>query len=350
MSTKVSILISCYNVEKFLNEGLACVVNQTHKNLEIILVNDGSTDGSGARCEAIARTDTRIKVFHKENGGLGSARNLGLEKATGDYVYFYDVDDRMELDLIERAVTIAEEKKVDLVMFGMYIYDVRYNQKDEIRFRTREIVSNEALKGVFADNFIFVKHGNGFVWNKLYRKSFIDQYHFRFGNLRIQQDEIFNMEIYKKIQRVYITDLVLYHYYLHPSGGAATRYFKNKFDIMTAVFDSFMAFCTEWQLSEKRIFDYIYNRYMSGIINVLSFNYSHPDCDFSVWQRYREIKKVLNHPQVVRCADYYCTISRPDIFILCVRYRLALGFMLLNDAKRTMKAILRRRGSPRWTL
>ena len=93
MDPLVTVAIAAYNVEKYLRRGIQQVLNQTYENLEIILVDDGSTDNTAKMCDDIATEDSRIRVVHKENGGLGSARNVGIEQAQGEYLYFFDVDD-----------------------------------------------------------------------------------------------------------------------------------------------------------------------------------------------------------------------------------------------------------------
>ena len=102
--TKISVIVPIYKVEKYLARCVDSIINQTYKNLEIILVDDGSPDGCGAMCDEYAKKDERIKVIHKENGGLSSARNAGLDIATGDYIAFVDSDDRLSSDAYEKPV------------------------------------------------------------------------------------------------------------------------------------------------------------------------------------------------------------------------------------------------------
>ena len=108
MNDLISIIINVYNGEKYIKKCLDSVVNQTYKNIEIILVDDGSTDGSGELCEKIKNNDTRIKVYHKKNGGLGSARNYGFNQAKGEYILFLDSDDYIELNTIEKMIKYKE--------------------------------------------------------------------------------------------------------------------------------------------------------------------------------------------------------------------------------------------------
>lgn len=115
----VSVIVPVFNVEKFLEKCVNSITNQTYKNLEILLVDDGSTDNSGIICDNFSNNDNRIKVFHKKNGGLSDARNYGIERAIGSYIMFIDSDDWIENDTIELLLDKTIEEKSDIVVFGI---------------------------------------------------------------------------------------------------------------------------------------------------------------------------------------------------------------------------------------
>ena len=117
----VSIIIPVYNAESRLEQCVMSIKTQTYTNLEICLINDGSTDGSGALCDRLAAEDTRIKVFHKENGGVSTARNRGLDEATGEYVVFVDADDYLASNGIEKMVETIAARNCDIAIAGKYI-------------------------------------------------------------------------------------------------------------------------------------------------------------------------------------------------------------------------------------
>lgn len=119
MTEKVSIIVPVYNVEQWLDECIESIINQTYKNLEIILVDDGSKDNSGVICDKWKLKDDRIIVIHKKNGGLSSSRNAGLDIFTGEYVTFCDSDDYIEKETIESMLNTLKEKKVDIVWCAM---------------------------------------------------------------------------------------------------------------------------------------------------------------------------------------------------------------------------------------
>lgn len=112
----VSIIVPVYNVEKYLDRCVNCLINQTHKDVEILLIDDGSPDNCPAMCDAYAQKDNRIKVFHKNNGGLSSARNMGLDNCTGDFLTFIDSDDYLDTDWIEKCHNLAVKENLDVVL------------------------------------------------------------------------------------------------------------------------------------------------------------------------------------------------------------------------------------------
>lgn len=304
---KVSIITCLYNVSSFLPHGLDCLVNQSYENLEIIIVDDGSSDDSLEKCKEVAKKDSRIRIFHKENGGLGSARNMGLDNATGDYIYFYDIDDRIELDLVEKNVALMNDKKVDLIVFGFYVYDVASKQIDSLTFKEHFIESNGSLKSVFLDELLFVRFGNGFAWNKFYRRSFIEKYHIRFENQRIQQDEVFNLKFYPLLNRVYISPDRLYHYYIYNTGNTRSKYIKDRFDIYLSIFNHLLEFADIWGISDCRFIQYAYKRFYAGIENTILFNTFHQCSPLSMKEKRTEIMRILENKSAQDCIKYIGT-------------------------------------------
>ena len=150
----VSIIIPVYNVEKFLNECVDSVLTQTYKNLEILLVDDGSTDNSGIICDDYLSKDQRIKVIHKKNGGLSSARNSAMDIMKGEYVYFLDSDDYISSDLIERYVSLMECFEADIVQGTSYEFWGDVNSKidhSKLESKPEVFCTEEALKKMLMD-------------------------------------------------------------------------------------------------------------------------------------------------------------------------------------------------------
>ena len=139
---KISVIVPCYNVSSYLQRCVDSIINQTYSNLEIILVDDGSTDETGELCERLADVDCRIRVLHKDNGGLSDARNAGIDVSTGDYLAFVDGDDYLELDAYETMVAEMQNSEVSLVSAGILGEDIDGNKSSLIsetyQYLTRE--------------------------------------------------------------------------------------------------------------------------------------------------------------------------------------------------------------------
>lgn len=168
MSPLISVIVPIYNVEPYLRQCLDSIIRQSYTNLEIILINDGSTDNSGAIADEYARLDSRIKVIHQENGGLAAARNSGIEIMSGDFVSFVDSDDWLELDMYEEVIPIlCQNKHLSLVKFGTI------KKAKHLRNRGSSTIREyEGLKGYLRSK------AGGVVWNALYRREAIKDIRF----------------------------------------------------------------------------------------------------------------------------------------------------------------------------
>lgn len=171
---KVSIIIPVYNVEEYIEQCLQSIINQTYKNIEIIIVNDGSPDKSGLIIEKYSKKDSRIKVINKENGGLSSARNSGILKASGEYVLHVDGDDYIDRKAVEMLLKKAEETQADIVIGDVLL--VFENSKNEVWVDStlREI---EVVNGIdYLEQQYFVGKARNCIWNKLIRRNLYTDY------------------------------------------------------------------------------------------------------------------------------------------------------------------------------
>lgn len=293
----VSIIIGCYNLAPLLRKGMQSIMCQTYQNIEIWLVNDGSTDNTGAICDELATSDSRIHVIHKENGGLATARNAGLNASKGEYIYFCDADDVLELDLIEKMVKLAENNRTDMIIFSMDIHEGFSGTKDKIRFEDLLITDNEELKKVFCDKIFFSKHGNGFVWNKFYTRSFLQRADASFGTERIQQDEPFNLRLYPHVERLLLTSYKGYNYYLSPTTSTGAKFVEKKYEAVTSVYEALTSFQNTW-LGEHEEFKYAAEmRYLSSLHNVIFYNFSRKVCPWNkkkIVSRLKELSETEN--------------------------------------------------------
>ena len=211
----VSVIIPVYNVEKYLDRCIQSVVGQTMPWLEIICVNDGSTDGSLAILEQWAEKDSRIRIINKENEGLSSARNRGIEAAQGEYLLFIDSDDWIEEDTVEEALShMVRETDVvswgaEIIAEGMEPYNngvFRAKRYHKIRITGEHSITNDLLRDATYT-----------VWNKLLKKSILEKYNISFTEKRLFEDNDFMFKYFVHCRKGFFVDRYLYHYIQRPN-------------------------------------------------------------------------------------------------------------------------------------
>ena len=217
MKTKVSVIVPVYNVEPFLKRAIDSLINQTLKELEIIIVDDGSPDNCGAVIDEYAREHSNIIALHKENGGISDARNAGLQMATGEYIGFLDPDDYAEPDMFEKLYTSAKESDSDLAFCGyteVFSPSCIENRKIEISKQTGDI---------FDLAFSNVCNSLGaYAWNKLYKSSIIKDSRIEFPDgVSVVEDTVFFFEFLKNATSFSVVDEPLYNYIRQPKSICA---------------------------------------------------------------------------------------------------------------------------------
>lgn len=218
---KLSVIIPIFNVENYLEECLDSVCNQTLKDLEIICIDDGSTDDSPKILKNYASKDDRIKIISKSNGGQASARNIGIKEATGEYIAFVDSDDFIEPTMFEKLYQKAKNKDLDIVMCKIATYD---NQTTEIRDNVWYYmlgIFRDFDKDIFnhKDTFDFTCEIAVTPYNKIYRSSLIKDNNILFPEGLIFEDEKFFYDVYLRANKVSIVDEFLYYYRVNRKGS-----------------------------------------------------------------------------------------------------------------------------------
>ena len=198
----ISVIVPVYNVEPYLRKCLDSIINQTYRDLEILVIDDGSTDGCGRICDEYAEKDERIRVFHTENRGLSCARNLGLDEAQGEWIGFVDSDDWIESDMYECLLRRAEETGADVVECGFYR---EYINKTIERNRQSSLTS-----GSDAINSLLHGQLSNSVWNKLWRRECFDSVRFPEG--RLFEDIATTYQVFHSADYVSSLEEIKYHY------------------------------------------------------------------------------------------------------------------------------------------
>lgn len=218
----ISVIVPVYKVEAYLRKCVDSIVNQTYKNLEIILVDDGSPDDCGAICDELATKDPRIRVIHKENGGLSSARNAGLEIARGEYIGFVDSDDWLELETYEWMLDMALSEDVKLVCGGRYDCS-SWNDTRQVGLcpKDREVIAGEEL----ARRIFLWDNVDSAAWDKLYHRSLFQNIRYPLGV--VSEDVPTTYRIGLLAGRVGMLDKPVYNYF-HRPGSITTAAFSPK--------------------------------------------------------------------------------------------------------------------------
>lgn len=203
---KISVIVPVYNTLNCLERCVESICGQTYKNLEIILVDDGSTDGTGQLCDTLAKRDDRIRVYHKENGGASSARNLGIQKANGDYIGFVDSDDHIDADVYRKMAELAIEKQYPVVQISRDERDEDGNRLADVCVPPKEVR--------FCDSETFIKElllhqGDCSFCTKLLKKELFNQHRFPEGELN--EDFKLLIELLMRIEGVAILPEQGYH-------------------------------------------------------------------------------------------------------------------------------------------
>lgn len=215
-----------YNAEKYLNKCIDSILNQSFKDFELLLIDDGSKDLSGKICDKYAEVDERVKVFHIQNGGPAKARNLGIKYATGIYIEFVDADDELIPEALENLYVLTKNNP-DIIIADSQIITADEKVKNIISIeKNNQINVEEYLKNLNTVRKATLLH---YIWNKWYKRELICENRIIFDeNERLGEDFLFNCEIIDKADRVWGTDILLYKYYKRDNGSLSGKYIENE--------------------------------------------------------------------------------------------------------------------------
>jgi glycosyltransferase involved in cell wall biosynthesis len=306
----LSLIICAYNVERFMRTGLDALLAMKG-DYEVVICDDGSTDNTGVIADEYAMKYAQVRVIHQENTGLGGARNTAMDAARGQYIGFYDVDDKLSHDYFSVLQNVVSIHRPDVLMFGYCEVNEFYHSSIPFSFNSALYQNNQDISKAYIDAFSGVRFNNGFTWNKLYRRAFLTANNLRFGNQRIQQDEVFNCKVYARAQSIQTIPDILYNYYIYQTGNNRSRYIANRLDIYRDVRDALTDLCNYWQLKDSRIYDYINRRFFVSVLEYLNLNLHHKNCPMSKQERFTTIAQTMRAEDVVVCTK--SVIKQKDI-------------------------------------
>ncbi len=229
MDNLISIIVPIYKVEEYLRKCIDSLVNQTYKNLEIILVDDGSPDNCGSICDEAALRDSRIKVVHKKNGGLSDARNAGMQVATGKYISFIDSDDFVTLDFYQTMIEVMKKNDCDIVECGVLKVNPDFEDNHNISkiMSEKTYFAKDALLELINDG-AFHQH----VWNKLYKRDVVGDIFFEKG--ACNEDEFWTYRAFGKSKKIVKIDCKMYFYLQRPGSIMGVGYSLKRLDALRA--------------------------------------------------------------------------------------------------------------------
>lgn len=245
---KISVIIPVYKVEKYLKKCINSVIKQTYKDIEIILVDDGSPDACPEICDDFAKKDSRINVIHKQNGGLSSARNAGLDIAVGQYVYFLDSDDYIEPNTLEIMIKKMRDNSIDIVIGGVKPFF-------EGKIKPNNFDNMVNYFSVFDKQVILdanqILQLPVIACEKLYKKSIIDEYNLRFDEGLINEDEAFNWYYNTKIKFGIFVPNKFYNYLIRPDSIVGNKQKGQKIGDLLQIVDKVYEHLKTYKLLSK---------------------------------------------------------------------------------------------------
>ncbi len=300
---KVSIIVPVYNVEEYLEECLKSIIEQTYRNLEIILVDDGSTDSSGKICEDYKNKDSRIKVIHQKNQGLSAARNTALKIVTGDMIQFVDSDDFIAKNMIEDLISIMHDKEADIVISSHYIYENEKVIKPEYSNQMEIYDMNQAIAQMVLDKKI-----RFYAWDKLYKSKLWQDVEFPVG--RIFEDIATIPKSFVNAKKVVFYDHPFYYYRKREGSITMKRSKEQKLQYLSSVLDinKYLRQRTEG------IEDYLDYNLVYTMINLFhavgKYDIEGLDNEKDVQNLYNKIKMLLNDQHKLQFINEHCSNSK----------------------------------------
>lgn len=313
MNPAITVIVPIYNVEQYIYKSIESILSQTLNNIEIILVDDGSTDKSGDIADFYAKKDSRVKVIHKKNQGVSMARNLGLKLAAGEYVSFIDSDDWIDVDMLEKLYYEAIENNCDVVMCCFSREDIKNNKSVKIfhPFQSNTILLKNDINREICSQLLV----NGYFTSscdKIYRLSFLKKYKIKMStNVKLREDYIFNMNVFNFADRVKYVPMPFYHY-RDADNSAVKKYYKNLFEFDLRLYKKKKKYLKEWFGDDpKYLIAISYNFLMDVFHNIIQiYNKNNLDGIKNKWGNIYNIvnnfytrQALLEYKEHINCKD-----------------------------------------------
>ena len=327
MEDLITIIVPIYNVEKYLRECIESICRQTYRNIEIILINDGSNDNSAKICDEYKEKDSRIKVIHKENGGVSSARNKGLEIAKGAYITFVDGDDYIDEKYCEKLLKNLKENNVECILCG---FNRIYEKTAEVVTKGENLLLD---KNKFLNSILTVQGGAGIAAAKLWKRKAVINVRFN-EKIKIGEDSLFGIQAAKNVNNVYILNEALYNYRFNKN-SAVRKYNKDFANICLKSMQEAKKYI-EKEYSKEEIKDK-FNNYITYHVLLITVNYCFNNENNLNWiKQIKCLKEVANIPEYkegIKKSDYDGLSLTRKITLFTIKHRLYFITMLIGKIR-----------------
>lgn len=300
---KISVIIPIYNMEEHVDKGLKRILEEDLTNIEVILVNDGSIDKSGQICEKYSKLNSMIKVLHKENGGAGSARNAGIDKANGEYIMFLDIDDIIEKNIFKKMYEEIKENNMDLVICNHNI--IRENEMIRNAKNLEEsyvIEGGENCKRSYVD--LLKKSLIQTPWDKIYKLDLIRRNSIRFTDLRRCQDAIFNCNYFNYVESYKVLKDCLYNYQENNLQMEWLKFPDNYFNICIDLDKVYLSSIKRWNVIDDEKSKYLAGYFIDEVTQCFKYSFS-LKWGLDSLQRKQYIKELILHERVIEAINIY---------------------------------------------
>ncbi|MEG0894515.1 MAG: glycosyltransferase, partial [Oscillospiraceae bacterium] len=225
---KISVIMPVYNCSKIVPDTINSVLSQTLTDFEFIIIDDGSIDDTLSVVKSFA--DERIRVISVKNGGPAVARNIGIENATGEYLYFIDSDDTIEKDMLFNMYNLSKQNDLDICCCGYKMRDISTKKEYIQEFKYKDFIATNLLEfrnelmGLINAHLMYV------VWNKIYKTDFVKENNITFPNFKSGEDRMFNIKCFINIKRFAFVNKGYYNYYIRGGKSLASKYLENRYE------------------------------------------------------------------------------------------------------------------------
>lgn len=334
MNPMVSVIVPVYNAERYLDACLDSIIKQTLKDIEVIVVDDGSKDSSRRIIEKYMKNDDRIVPIFQENQGVSMARNNALNIAKGKFVTFADSDDRVHEDAYKSMLNAIVQNKVDIV-FSEVIWDYEDRSKNFVKkfsIGANQPLYRDKIKDIILVDFLY-NGSYGGVWNKMFKKSFIDDNDLRFPpNKSLGEDWIFCLEAFTHCNSTYYIDTP-YYYYRQVNDGSLMR--KYNPDLFESYIESntLERYSKKWGIYNEKIQLDLARRKCFVAVNGCIQNEFKSDCDKKAMQKLNLISKIVNHKEVqkaVRIALKNESSLPKKLYLKMIKRKAVIGLFIMG--------------------